>query len=406
MKINTDNLYNTLLNWGTILLAVSITMSITLMNIAFGILFLAFLIAVFKRKIRFIHTGIEIPLAVFLLFYITSSLFSAHSLSSLKSVSDNYWYILHLYLVVYLFEEREIQVFTKTLGIAAFIMAVYSLLQSFAGFTMLGSLDIAGIKMGSRSLERITSVFGLPVYMGTGILGSHLTFGGQMLMLSLISFAAFRKKWPAIVIIMGLLVSFAYSSWFGFIAAVSAFYFIKKKRFFRAAAVISSFIILLFIIPGTRNIVTTKLADRIEIWKAALSMYAEHPLLGVGSGEFTSIFETKYSKNFTGSTLGARSHPHSIYLSMLTGGGLFTFLAFLFLAARFVKLYLHPLPSYSAASLKLHICCWLALGAVFAAGIFQTYLSDAENSVLIWTLAGLIIRIRTTYISRMKPSEI
>ena len=77
---------------------------------------------------------------------------------------------------------------------------------------------------------------------------------------------------------------------------------------------------------------------------------------------------------------------------MLTEGGIFVFLAFLYMLYRFFKMY--GSPPRSEKWRTLHSACLFALISVLFAGVFQTYLTDAENSVLIWTLAGLLIRIK------------
>lgn len=393
MKVKFDKIYASFLNWGIVLLAVSMTFSITLMNISFGFLFLAFLILLFKKKIKFDPTGLELPLLIFIGFYLISAIAGPKPLKSIKDVSDNYWYILHMYLVIYLFGSKEIDKFVRILGWSAVAVSVYTILQSTIGLSFnLGFHIGKTVKMVAPRLLKVTDLWGMPIYMGTGITGHHLTFGGQIMMLFFFTYVAMKKKWLTLLVLLALVFSFAYSAWFGFVTAVILFFTFKRKRVLYPLGIAALFIVLLIAVPGNRSKIQDKFSDRVNIWKTALKMYRLHPIAGVGPGQYKRVFDSEYAEKFPGSTRGARCHPHSIYLDILTEGGIFTFLAFIFLLWRFLKLYASP-PAVGKWK-DLHKACLLALIAVLSAGIFQTYLTDAENSVLIWTLAGLVVRIK------------
>ncbi len=395
MKVSYDKIYNSFLNSGIVLLAISITFSITLMNTAFGFLCVAFLILLFKKKVKFYSTGLEIPLLIFVGFYLLSASIGPQPLKSIKDVLDNYWYVFHMYIVVYLFGEKETVKFIKILGWSAFIMAVYAILQSMAGLTLPGSMKfqmVSVIRMGASNLEKVTELFGFPVYMATGILGHHLTFGGQMMMLTFVAYASFKKRLPVLLVFLSLILSFAYSCWVGFISALIIFFAFKKKRILYSIGIILIFAVLLIFVPLNRQKIKDKFSDRINIWKTSFEIYSQRLIFGVGAGQYTYIFDREYAEKYPGAVSGARCHPHSIYFDMLTEGGILTFLAFIFFLFKFFKLYSSP-PKKEKWR-RLHTASLFALAAILAAGVFQTYLTDAENSVLIWTLAGLIINIK------------
>jgi O-antigen ligase len=60
---------------------------------------------------------------------------------------------------------------------------------------------------------------------------------------------------------------------------------------------------------------------RIELWKGALLMFKEHPLLGVGLGDFTSAVNKLISENKLKQT-GDTHHAHNIYLQVLATRGI------------------------------------------------------------------------------------
>jgi hypothetical protein len=383
VKINTDKIYKQSLNWGIILLAVSITFSITLMNVAFGFLSLAFAIKLFKKDVKFISTGLEIPLGIFLFFYILSALISGNTLNSLKTVINNYWYILHLYVIIYLFGQQELRKFVKILGWSAFAVAVFTVLQSLGGLNFTLHFNInSTIKFAPPILTKFTEICGYPIYIGTGIIGQHMRSAGQILMLFFFTYAAFKKKWPAVILFIALILSFSFSVWFGFLIAFLWYLLVRKKKFITAAVSTLMVLAVLVYIQAPKRTVKDEISNKIKDVKISLKVFTERPLLGIGAGQYNKVSN------------GNPSSPQSIYMNMLVEGGILTFLAFIYFIYTLCKLYLKRLPSLKERWRELHISAWLALLAILSAGFFNNFLTYAENSVLIWTLAGIIIKIK------------
>ena len=133
LKLDSKKIFEFMLQWGILILAVSITFSISLMNTAFVMLFIALLIQVFKNKTKFIKTGLERPIAVFNGLFLLSAILSPNPAKSIKDVTDNYWYILHIYVVINLFGTKEIDKFARILAWSAFAIGIYTVLQSLIG---------------------------------------------------------------------------------------------------------------------------------------------------------------------------------------------------------------------------------------------------------------------------------
>ncbi len=410
MRLEIDEIYKNSLNCGIILLAVSMTFSITLMNVAAGLLFIALIIKKFRKNLSLTPTGLEIPLAVFIGLFLVSSLFSPDIGGSLNKVVQDYWYIVHLYLVVYLFEQREMKRFLTYLGWAAFGIALYTILQSTVGLNFNLDFQIGEtFRLIPPALQEVINIGNYSIFLGTGIMGNQITFGGQLLMLLFITAAVFNKLFISVLVCLALFFNFTFSAWIGLIIALMVYSFkLKKKRIY---LVLSSCIFGLLLFTAGVNLEvdkgvlaeelnTRELNSRLDRAKTALKMFTLQPFTGTGAGRYREVLNQKYPEAFPADSEYPVQRPSSIYLNLLIDGGFLVFLSFMVLIFIFVKLYLKPDPSYKRRWKNLHYACWLALLAVFTGGVFRDYLTAAQNSVLIWTIVGLIIKLKQSSWSR------
>ena len=73
----------------------------------------------------------------------------------------------------------------------------------------------------------------------------------------------------------------------------------------------------------TQRFTSINAANRIALWQIAWENFREHPLTGTGGDTYQLIYEQNGPAN-SGSVL----HPHSVWLSLLSDTGIFSFLAF------------------------------------------------------------------------------
>ena len=386
MSINTDRIYEVLLNWGLVILALGVTFSLTLMSTSVMLLLAAFLILLFKKKIKFKPTGLEVPLLLFIGLYLLSALFGPQPLESIRHIANDYWYILIMYLVMYLFDSKEIDKFVKILAWAAMGVAIYTIGQSLVGLDFNLKFNIGRvIRVVAPQLIEAGEIFGHPIYFGTGIMGHHLIFAGQLMMLTLFTSVAFRKKWPTLLVFLALVLTFVYSAWFGFVAALVVFFGFNKKRRIFAVILVMLLGVLIVSSTGIRHNIKNNLTGQVGLMGTSLKMYGLKTVIGTGAGQSSELHREHTLRH--PATAG-----RSIYLDIITEGGILTFLAFLFLLWKFLKLYAIPPPVGKWKS--LHKAGVLALIAVMAAGVFGSYLTTPANSVLIWTIAGFVVRIK------------
>lgn len=128
------------------------------------------------------------------------------------------------------------------------------------------------------------------------------------------------------------------------------FLFINSKK--KIKMMIMGIIVLALFLPhigveyrGRVATITTYEEDpsamgRISSWNAGIGMFKDHPLIGVGAGNFNSLFEA-YSNPETGKVGTEGMSIHNMFLQILSetgavGGGLFA----LVIASSFIALYL------------------------------------------------------------------
>jgi len=68
--------------------------------------------------------------------------------------------------------------------------------------------------------------------------------------------------------------------------------------------------------------------SRINLWKAGFQMYADHPLTGIGQGNFEWV-SPQYTKNYYQAWLGKGFAAHNVFIQLLAEGGIQTLLVFL-----------------------------------------------------------------------------
>ena len=106
--------------------------------------------------------------------------------------------------------------------------------------------------------------------------------------------------------------------------------------------------------------VSTSTTTRLELWRFAGRMFAEHPLIGVGNHNFADTLATYKSSGQTPAALGLFTHPHNDVLKFAAEGGLLG-------TAAILMLYFVPLgaglrryrqrPSAASPALPLVILC-------------------------------------------------
>lgn len=119
---------------------------------------------------------------------------------------------------------------------------------------------------------------------------------------------------------------------------------------------------------------------RYFLWNQAIYLFEQHPVLGVGSGNFKHIIAKEKEMRIS-------TTPHNTFLRLLSETGIVGLLLFLAFVAHFVTSLLRRLWNRRQAVQPLMAACLLAaLGAIAIHGLA----SDFGNFRPFWALLGLI----------------
>lgn len=132
-------------------------------------------------------------------------------------------------------------------------------------------------------------------------------------------------------------------------------------------------------------------SSRLALWAAALTLFKQHPWLGVGEGNWKRAFLALHIPNPPAQI----AHAHSDPLSILSDSGVSGMVIFLAMWAVYFVL---------AASLvrplrPTHPVRWIIIGSmagvagILVAGNFQNYQSDAEVANVLWFLVGVSLTL-------------
>jgi O-antigen ligase len=78
------------------------------------------------------------------------------------------------------------------------------------------------------------------------------------------------------------------------------------------------------------GLLDTSLGGRFEMWKASKRMFMEHPILGVGVGDWVDEYRKSIPESKASPYLMQFNQPHNIYLEALSTRGLLGFASLLF----------------------------------------------------------------------------
>ena len=297
-----------------------------------------------QRKVEITFTRLFLPLVVFLTVLLLSTLVASSLSTSLKEVLK--WLELAMVFLVVassVKERRQINLLIGALLAAGLLEALYGMYQFF---TRSGP---EGFLLGERFL-RAFGTFGQPNPFA-GYLGLVLPLTLGLAMGAILKRGSFNLR-PfflfgaiALVLLAAILMSLSRGAWLAFSAAISVMAMMVSRR---ALVYLSLLLFLVAILLGlgafnalptpvtarlsiitdyvrifdVRKVTVTPenwaIVERMANWQAAWGMFSDHPLLGVGIGNYGVVYPHYALEGWENTT----GHAHNYYLNLLAETGI------------------------------------------------------------------------------------
>jgi O-antigen ligase len=159
-------------------------------------------------------------------------------------------------------------------------------------------------------------------------------------------------------------------------------------------------VIAFTVVPGGRDAAEERASDERPVWdrknlsNAALNAFKDHPLTGVGYGQFGAKIDTLLTQADTFPLTGAQTQAHNLFLSQLAETGLVGFvpwilafvLAIVMPALRRGPPHLRPWRQ----GLQMYAAAWLVVAML-------TPMALAFPNYLLWLLAGIVAAPHTSW---------
>ncbi|MFH1076539.1 MAG: O-antigen ligase family protein [Pseudomonadota bacterium] len=305
--------------------------AITIIHMATLLALTLFLIKrILVWKWKQIPTPLNTPFIFLFTLVLLSGLFSLHRLSSIESIFLFADYLVWFYLVVYLTQNRDHlwHICYVIIGVGAFL-SLFGFFKQFGinPFTWWDYRDLGD------STGCLSSTYGnrnhLAGYLEMSI---PLVFGFLLTRVSL------AKRifiiYLALLMVTALIFSLSRGGWVGFFVSIGLMccaLFVSRR--FRAKRLLAGILVGTFAVitialsttPVVERFLTiankeedASLHERFIVWKAAMRMIKDHPILGAGPGTFKTVF-LKYQPP------GLTSHfaeAHNDYVHFISETGL------------------------------------------------------------------------------------
>jgi O-antigen ligase len=391
-----------LIKFGLIIFAIFSPFSISGAQIGFGIALLGWFLKIFwTKKLSWQSSFWDKPVIFYLLAVGISVLFSQDFLKSLSSFKDE-WLILLFFLLVNNMDDLK---FTRKLldvliGISVTV-AVYAIFQHYTGQDF----------YHQRVLEEI---WASGKYRALGNFSIPLTYGFYSMVISIISFClgAFEKNnnkrifyyTASLICVTGNLFTYTRSTLFAQIAGFVVFFYLNsvKKRKLEFAMVVVYFLVMYLIDPlifiRFREIGHESTPfQRITIWLTSLRIFLDHPITGIGFGNFMGFYE-QYVRVPT----KIFGHAHNDFLNVAVNAGIIGFSAFIWLWVKAWRSLRRMFEQTKDEGFKpLVLAGFIVVPAYLVASQFQCYYTDAIDNMILFFVLGMAVSTGFVYRKRL-----
>ncbi|HEY65502.1 MAG TPA: O-antigen ligase family protein [Caldilineae bacterium] len=301
---------------------------------------------------RFRLTLVDALWGMWLAWLFVASLFGARVAIALDEWALWFRAFLIYFYVAHRASKRAIGVFIWILALIVLLEGVLGSLQ-FATRSNIGALsDLVGERVNEARTITLTS--GTQLFRVRGTLGSDtalahwLELSLPVLFSLLLAETSLRRSlWWLFTLVMGVIamvLTFTRGGWLGLTAGMSLVVLLNLRRLLRyprlfAVMTITLVLMALAATPFASLIwerLTASAEDtisvRVNLNRAALQVIQDHPITGIGLGNFPWV-APDYGVGYSWPSEGAEHKVHNLYLALAAEGGVPALLLFLCLLA-------------------------------------------------------------------------
>jgi O-antigen ligase len=276
---------------------------------------------------------------------------------------------------------KHIKILLSVFIFSTFIICIDGLYQKISGIDFMRGFDViktenfAAIRASFSHYNDFASFIVAMFFINCGIL-LYIRKFWLKLVLALLS----------LLIVVNLLFTYSRAAWVSFLVVclLLVMFSPDKKTKLLLASFMAIFILGVIGMPSLRErflLIVRRggAAGRFEMWKAAILMFKDSPLLGKGLGTFMDYLP-KYSN------LGSQ-YTHNCYLQILAETGLLGLVSFLwFLGEIITRCYKRLIKNFDI----LFLGVFLGFLAFLIHSFFDTQLYSLKLSILFWLLASFL----------------
>ena len=336
------------------------------------------------------RAAVFIPIVVYLLWNIVSSVHSPRPLHSLAALADNEWPVTIMVFMFFLIEDAAVLLRMLELWLlTSCISSVYAIWQTFSGNDFLFHNRLSHIEN---------------YYRAEGFSHMYLTFAGFAMTIFLVGLCLSTQRgqisrWkyvvPAVLSFIAIIGSFARSVWLSFGVVFPIFGFLKGKRTggIIVSVFLGAFLVGMIFVGSIRErafsiIDPSQNQTRLNLWQTTLHMSADHLTTGIGEDNFDYYFEAYKVPGIYDAT----GHPHNDYLTVLVSSGIPGICLFLTIWTMILRLGFSTWRRSEVPVLReVALGGTLSIIGFLVGSFFQNYYGTFANCWGWWFMAGIIM---------------
>jgi len=346
-----------------------------------------------RKKFTWTHSRLNIPVLLFVVAVVLTIIPSSNRMVTIKAIVRDGSYVIAGYLLIrhYLTSVSSLKI------LLACRLLVTVLLVSFGLYTQ--------VTLGFRIYQTIAE----PFYKQYSVYAALVAMDFAMLCAFVLEYPRSRLRWMGFAV-LGLLgfaiaVTFSRGAWLSLVA-MAAFYAFQERRHIdlKIALAVVMVVILGVAIVGSMQVshlFTERVEhltdmrfltnyDRIDRWMAALGIYWDHPLLGVGWGRYADEYYD-YIYYINAYSTNIRMGAHNLYLEIMAESGSLGLITFIVLIGFFFIETFSLRCRCKDKFLRATLAGTMGAMITFLVHAFVNNLGPSDKiSLSVWVLIGLV----------------